>query len=161
MRNVTHFRVEGTFTKTRATVSIRHFPRFDRLVISELTLGKLVPLLSLRCRHIIPLLYQIENFPLLTKSKWNMQRRKNPRLVNSENLAVLTICRGYTGCLLQMAGKSILLEFVRRFLLRVCKTIGTVYFAGLSHRLIPDSRLFGTKFKKQNLIEQIALIFFS
>lgn len=60
-----------------------------------------------------------------------------------------------------MAGKSILLEFVRRFLLRVCKTIGTVYFASLSHRLIPGSRLFGTKFKKQNLIEQIALVFFS
>lgn len=60
-----------------------------------------------------------------------------------------------------MAGKSIRLEFVRRFLLRVCKTIGTVYFAGLSHWLISDSRLFGTKFKEQNLIEQIALVFFS
>lgn len=60
-----------------------------------------------------------------------------------------------------MAGKSSPLEFVRRFLLRVSKTIGTVYFAGFSHRLIPDGCLFGTKFKKQNLIEQIALVSFS
>lgn len=114
MRNLTHFRVEGTFTKTRATVSIRHFPRFDRLVISELTLGKLVPLLSLRCRHIIPLLYQIENFPLLTKSKWNMQRRKNPRLVNSENLAVLTICRGYTGCVFKCRRSTLEVKYSTR-----------------------------------------------